>query len=365
MRRYLPPQARRPFYWMSIVCVSVALATPVWTAADSLTEVKQLYAAAAYEDALGALAKLNPADLGAEAEEYRALCLLALSREAEAARAVERLVRIDPTPLADLENRPPRFVSLYRRVSDRVVPDLARTAYTDARASFDSRNYAEAVTGFHRALALMRAGPDQSLFGDLPLLVKEFLILSEERAAQSSVPAREDRLPSSRTSPQVVPAPAPAAPASSNSDTGASGPSRPAPAAASPAAGSTVAPARPTDVPVEPVTPFPPVARVFSPLDRDVVPPIVVDQALPSWNPPLAFMNQRTYTGRIQVIVGLDGMVSSADILQPSVSVYDALLLKATKQWRYRPAMKGGQPVRYRRVIDYVLSGPAAAASPP
>jgi len=40
--------------------------------------------------------------------------------------------------------------------------------------------------------------------------------------------------------------------------------------------------------------------------------------------------------------------VTSAEVLQPSFSAYDWLLLKAVKQWQYGPALKRGFPVEYR-----------------
>jgi hypothetical protein len=43
--------------------------------------------------------------------------------------------------------------------------------------------------------------------------------------------------------------------------------------------------------------------------------------------------------------------------VQPSFAAYDDELLRAVNQWRYEPARKGERPVRYRRVIDFVLRG--------
>ena len=44
--------------------------------------------------------------------------------------------------------------------------------------------------------------------------------------------------------------------------------------------------------------------------------------------------------------------MASAEITQGSFFWYDHQLLKAARQWRYRPAMKGNHAVRYRRVIE-------------
>ncbi|HYM26136.1 MAG TPA: hypothetical protein VEU08_23120, partial [Vicinamibacterales bacterium] len=53
---------------------------------DSLASVRELYASAAYEDALNVLAKLppdRPADEARTIEQYRAFCLIALGRTGE------------------------------------------------------------------------------------------------------------------------------------------------------------------------------------------------------------------------------------------------------------------------------------------
>ena len=49
--------------------------------------------------------------------------------------------------------------------------------------------------------------------------------------------------------------------------------------------------------------------------------------------------------------------VVDAEIIQPSFSLYDEEVLRATRQWRYQPATKRGYPVEYRRTVDYALSG--------
>src|SRR5262245_37968523 len=88
--------------------------------ADSLAVARDLYASAAYEDALAVLNRLAPANRNAEetrgVEEYRAFCLIALGREAEAQRAIEAVVTNDPS---------------YRPASD--VSPRVRTAFADVR----------------------------------------------------------------------------------------------------------------------------------------------------------------------------------------------------------------------------------------
>ena len=86
---------------------------------ESFVAARELYASAAYEDALKILDSL-PANRTAEdikaTEQYRALCLLALGRAAEAETAIAAVIIRDPT---------------YRPRSD--VSPRVRTAFTDVR----------------------------------------------------------------------------------------------------------------------------------------------------------------------------------------------------------------------------------------
>jgi TonB family protein len=137
----------------------------------------------------------------------------------------------------------------------------------------------------------------------------------------------------------------------------------PAPESASPPPGPEPVPdaapppalIAPAPAPPSASAPFHPVPRVYDTGDPDVTPPVVLDQTLPPWNPPGPYVARRTYTGRLRVVVGEDGRVASADILQPSFGAYDELLLHAVRQWRYTPALKRGYPVQYGWLVSYVL----------
>src|SRR5262245_12768582 len=86
--------------WISAVAGVVVLAAASGARAqDSLASARDLYAAAAYEDALVVLNRLRPAadDGGRAIQQYRAFCLLALNRGAEAQRAIEAIITEDPS----------------------------------------------------------------------------------------------------------------------------------------------------------------------------------------------------------------------------------------------------------------------------
>ena len=71
-----------------ILALVLVIVTPAAVFADdSLASARDLYASAAYEDALAMLGRLNTTGLrsddGRVADQYRALCLLALGKTSE------------------------------------------------------------------------------------------------------------------------------------------------------------------------------------------------------------------------------------------------------------------------------------------
>jgi TonB family protein len=63
----------------------------------------------------------------------------------------------------------------------------------------------------------------------------------------------------------------------------------------------------------------------------------------------------------MEVVVDENGSVTSAAITEPVYPSYDQQLLQAAKSWRYRPARRAGQPVKYRRAVSIVLAPPAGS----
>ena len=75
----------------------MAAPAPYAAADDQLDQVKCLYFAAQYKDALAALGSAASSN-SIDADEYRVLCLLGLQREGDAERVVERMVLKNPSP---------------------------------------------------------------------------------------------------------------------------------------------------------------------------------------------------------------------------------------------------------------------------
>jgi protein TonB len=59
----------------------------------------------------------------------------------------------------------------------------------------------------------------------------------------------------------------------------------------------------------------------------------------------------------IEAVIGLDGSVEASQIVGSTSPLFDDAALDAVRQWRYRPAMLNGSPVRVylRVVVDFVL----------
>src|SRR5262249_8147151 len=264
---------------------------------DALTAARDLYASAAYEDALAALNRVPESGRSVEdtraVSQYRAFCLLALNRTAEAERAIEALVARDPMyrPTNDVS---PRVRAAFTDVRRRVLPGIIQQTYADAKAAFDRKEFDSAAAGFTRALDVMN-DPDAAqvaALGDLRTLAGGF----RDLAAKASAPP-----------PPPPPAPAPVA-------------SAPTPA-------------------------MPAAPRIYSPTDPNVVPPQIIKQDLPPFPGQLVM----TRTGAIEVTIDENGAVESALIRQSVGSQYDNIALKAAHDWRYVPASIDGRPVKYRK----------------
>ena len=99
--------------------------------------MKELYASAAYEDALSAVGKIDGGgDPNLEAEQYRVFCLVALGRMDEAGQAVEEVLNINPEYRPDAAQASPRIQSLFSEVRRRIGPALGQT-HVSAGASGD------------------------------------------------------------------------------------------------------------------------------------------------------------------------------------------------------------------------------------
>lgn len=280
-----------------LVISTASLATPA-AAQDALEEAKAHYAAAAYEEALSTLTRveaLPPVSAASpasrvELEQYRAFCFIALGKMAEAERAVASLVATDPKYVPSTNVASPKILQIVSEMRRKELPGVARRLFDDGRAAFKEKQFARAQQSFDLLLELlddtaMKGRPETE---DLRVLAEGFAALTDASAA-----------------PPPKPEPAPAA------------------------------------VPTR--------------TEILVVPPVAVQQTLPDWSPPDNVAASRDYVGSLKVIIGADGKVKTATIERATYPTYDARLLLAARDWVYKPALRNGEPVESEKLIAIQL----------
>jgi TonB family protein len=291
------------------------------TAAD-LTKVKALYAGASYEDALAELQSDMPSADPDQADEYAALCLLALGRSSDAEQAIERLVSRSPLASLPEGDTSPRLLEMFQRVRTRMLPSVTRSAYQRAKEAFDAAHFDAAESGFRTVVDLIGhdEGADPSV-ADLKVLAQGFLQLAQLQRAPSA----------------PVAAAAPPPPASTPIST-------PAKVATDSAVAATEV--REND------------NRLYSSTDRDVTAPVAVERQMPVWKALPPPFNKVSFHGRVELVINAQGAVESARITERTTPAYDEELLAAARRWKFRPASRDGHPVRFREDVAVVLTSP-------
>jgi hypothetical protein len=299
-------------WWAALALgVLIVLAAPLDARGDdSLATARELYAAASYEDALAMLDRLRtPADvpdIGRTIAQYRAFCLFALGRTAEAEHAIETVVATEPSFQPTDAETSPRVRAAFGQVRGRVLPGIIQQKYGLAKAAFDRKEFAAAADGFK--------------------VVAEMLDDRDVRVAAQSPPLSDLRALAAGFRELSVTAAAPPPPP----------------------------PPPPPVTKAEPAAPASPRApRVYSADDPDVVPPLVVRQTLPN------FRYKPTAVGQLKVAVEIDqaGGVEGVTMIALLDPEFDRLLQDAAWKWQYKPATREGVPVKYRKIIQLNLAG--------
>ena len=273
-------------------------------AQDALTDARNLYESAAYEEALAAFGRLK-ADAGAstaaEIDRYRALCLMALSRASEADKVIEAIVTNDPLYLPGATEASPRVRAAFSTVRQRILPGVARQLYVEAKSHYDRKAYPEAVRALEKTVSVIdNVDPaNRPDLGDLRMLASGFLDLS--RAASAPPPA-----------------------AAAERTTAAA----PAPSAAPPPSAATL------------------------PASTNLV---VLRQDVPPLPFSLAAAGKQEYRGLVEVLIDDTGKVTDVRLLQSIHALYDVMLLKAAREWAYEPPRVAGKPTASRKRVEIVL----------
>ena len=309
-------QAMAVHLWCAVVMVLCAATV---SAQEPLTKAKALYETAKYEEALTVLAPVHEP----EAQQYRALCMLALGRTQDASGEVDSLIASAPTFEPSAEDVPPRFVSLVSDAKKRLLPRIARKTFAEAREQFKSGDRAEALKKFDLVVTLASTGAfkDTSDADDLRTLASGFIEL-----ARASAPARP-----APTTP--VPAPEP-----------------PKVAEATPAAPPVSTPAA-ARAPARAAAPAP--SATAPQASADVRQPVAVRQTIPAI--PSSISGQGSPTASVKVEIGTDGHVVNASMQKSAHPLYDRLVLQAAREWLYTPATLNGRPVPSEKIVTIQL----------
>ena len=252
--------------------------------------VRDLYASAEYDQALSAIGdSQDPA-----AQQYRALCLLALGRQADAETALERLIAAAPEFTLSAEDMPPRFITLFAQQRREIVPGVLRKLFAEAREDYRAKAFDRALPQFKRVLALSSEPEVRSVAGvdDLRLLAESFI----DVATASEAPRPE----------AVASASAP-------------------PVAAPPAAAAAA-------------------------VRRAATPPVAVRQEMPRW--PAGTPVRTALSGSVRIRINSSGRVTSAVMVRNIEPRYDARVLAATHFWEYTPATENDVPVEAESVVE-------------
>lgn len=273
-------------------------------AQESIAAARDLYAAAAYDEALARLDDLrlskHPSDDDRVIEQYRALCLFALGRATDAERAIEAMVVAAPGYRPAEGDASPRVHAAFVDVRRRLLPGIIQQKYNNAKAAFDRKDLASARAGFTQVIELLAdpavaSGPLQQERVSLLTLASGFRDLSM---------------------PPAAPAPAPPAP-------------QPAP------------PQRLTAI-----KPAPAAGRIYTAEDAGIIAPTAVRQSFAALSGVFA-----PRPGTVEIVIDEGGAVQAATMQVTVNPVYDRLALATARTWRYRPALFGGVPVRFRKVV--------------
>ncbi|MGE3707076.1 MAG: energy transducer TonB, partial [Vicinamibacterales bacterium] len=270
----------------------------------------------------------------------------------------------------------PKLVAVFQDVRRRALPIAARSLYSNAKAAYDAKQWADAKTQFAELTRIL-SDPDlaaqQATLADLRELGDGFLKLAEneiaEEARRTEEAAEQRRQEEAAAAKQAeeakaaaaAAASAQAAPGAAAAAPAPSGAARPSPAATLAGTAAQAASAVPAatnggagsaGAADDDSAPQVPVYTVANP---EVTPPVEVQRTFPRWSPPTRAMALLIQTGLLEIVVDEKGAVQSARMAKTVFPTYDALLVAAARDWKFTPAMREGRPVRYRQLLEIVL----------
>jgi TonB family protein len=292
----------------------VLIAPPRAAAQDSLAAARDLYASAAYDEALAALNQLKGAGRAGDdqraIDQYRAFCLLALGRSAEAEEAIAAVVAAEPRYQPSAADVSPRVRAAFSEVRRRMLPGIIQRRYADAKNAFDRKDFAGASEMFQQVLDALN-DPDVAAAAAQPPLsdIHTLALGFHDLAVNASAPP----LPP------------------------------PPPAAAVEAAPATAPPSEPQR------------DRIYTLADPNVIPPAIIRQ----WLPPFPGRTPVAVSGAaLEVVIDETGSVQAAMMRIPVNGAYDSMAIAAARNWRFKPATVNGVPVKFRKIVQITFKTP-------
>jgi len=203
----------------------------------------------------------------------------------------------------------PRVVALFEAVRARTIPVVSRELYGKARTSYDSGHLDAAVSQFRQLVQLL---------SDPELAEKNPNLVEMKELGEGFVELAQAKL------------------------------SAPAPPVHSPV--------EPLSVPAASKVSEQSSPRLFTVEDRDVVPPVVLNRTMPKWTPGFSPSGTRSLRGTLEIVTDAKGDVESVRLVSSVSPTYDRLLLAAAREWKFTPAERNGEPVRYSWLLEIVLT---------
>jgi hypothetical protein len=302
-------EARR-FIAACAIAIVVSGAYQELQAQVSVAAARELYASAAYEDALKMLEQLHRGNQAREERQavglYRILCLVAVGRAAEADQALETLVAQEPLYRPSTDDLSPRMRTAFSEARKRLLPSIIQQQYRDAKAAYDRQDHAAAASAFAQVLEGLRDPEIAHAAAQPPLSDLKTLALGfHDLSVKASAP------------PPPLPAPAPIV--------------------------VTAAPAAP---------PTRDYRRTYTVDDEGVVLPTPVKQSFPRF----AGKVPNAATGVIDILINAMGVVESATLRVRVDPRYDNQLVAAAQRWQYKPATVEGVPVKFLKSVQVNLA---------
>jgi hypothetical protein len=292
----------------ALVVAAISVGTVRLDAQDFLILGRNLYASAAYEDALSALNRVSRSspEVARQVDEYRAFCLFALGRTRDAEEVAEALVLRDPlTPLQSIDASP-RVEQMFANVRKLVLPALIEERVRLADQPVDPE----------------RAWLTESALVETQLMIRDAVGLGVPADTFADSIALTERLLQ-----QVRSIGAEATRVSLMARTPGTG--------------------RLTMVPVRAAP-----RRFYWDADKDVVPPIAIEQEMPELSRTTTMIWQAwKVSAALRVEIDETGSVLNAAVDRALPEEVESRVIGAVRQWKFVPALRNGVPVRYVKTI--------------